>query len=170
MATFQLLTPDQHQLTFEKVPKSQLINQIQQGEFILAKDKFPRQVREPVYLNPAGQCLYLYESRNYGHLFATQTDFEQSITGNTYTDSTMLHDKQEQLHCAFELNFDAALPLMSQYIAIDTSYPPSDNYVVYRYADESVCYVAFYSHPIQRQGWWFANLSDFEYFYLRWSS
>lgn len=165
MTTFQFITPDQHQLTFEKTPKSQLIKQVQQREFILATDDFPWQAQEAIYLNALGQYLYLYGSRDYGHVFATQTDFERSITGNMYTNSTLLYDKQGQLRCAFELDFDAALPLMSQYIAIDSSYPLADIYTVYRCADESVCYVAFYEHPVQRQGFWFANLADFEHFY-----
>jgi hypothetical protein len=163
--TFQFITPDQQQLIFDKVPKHQINRQIEQGEFILSTDEFPWQAQEAIYLNPLGQCLYLYGSRDYGHVFATQTDFERSITGNMYTNSTLLYDKQGQLRCAFELDFDAALPLMSQSIVINSGYPLADIYTVYQCANESVCYVAFYEHPVQRQGFWFVNLAVFEYFY-----
>jgi hypothetical protein len=165
MVTHSCYLPTGETLAFEKVEKARVLVSQQQGQLIPYGNKLPRQIREEVLQSKSGKCIYLYEYRNYGHLFASYTDLEKSFISDLYTDSVFQYDKDNKLRCAFELNFNAANSLVEEYTYIDPAYPEHDNYLTYRYENGQVCYLAFYTHPVQRQGYWFSNINDFEYFY-----
>jgi hypothetical protein len=133
MATFHFRTPDQRLLTFEKVPKAEVLAQVARGAFAPTEGDFPWQAQEAVYVGPSGHSAYAYGARDYGHVFAPQAEWELSITGTTYTTSTLLYDRHDQhgtLRCAFDLDFDAALPLVNL-DGLDAAYPSYEGYRVY---------------------------------------
>ena len=118
----------------------------------------------PAYTMEDGSILYRQYYKSKAFVFPTLTDYQAAIRGNTYYETNIQEDDGDRFAVSFGLYPAKTNAFREQVLKEITGYEPFENREFYLLKDSSVIILRRRT-PALSDGYWFASMKDFDYFY-----
>ena len=165
MSNYHILTPENRVISFEMIKGKNLQALLSEKDVKEIPEEYPAIdiLGRKAFLLSAGRIVHvIYPSLQTGILFKDQNDYIKANRSKEYFATTIIIDKEKSLHYSF--NLENAIDFYKKTLRKLDQFPEHEGFNAYLLPEDRICYVRKLSDT-RYQGYWYADLENFEYFY-----
>jgi hypothetical protein len=169
---YQIITPDTASIQYELLDADVYKANLSNREYAILPEEKSDFRRKPAYSFKDGKVLHEYYPGEFAHLYETEEEYLKALRGETYFDCSLFYDKEMNVYAGFELLPRITPKFYNRPHKIDEHYVDPDRTTMmpekwskaYFFDDGTVCYLMDRTKDF-KQGWWFADKKNFDFFY-----